>query len=122
MEDAVTEFKADEKLLRNIYIHLDELDEEKKWLAMCLAKTLKEKISSPEDVISEISDEEFIIYVYKAVLGRGPDDDDLNLKLIELKHGKSRQELIEDVLSSRESRKRMLTEIAKSIEQPAAEE
>jgi hypothetical protein len=117
VEDAVAEFKASENLLRNVYIHLDELDEEKKWLTLCLTKTLKEKASSPEDVVSEISDEEFIAYVYNTILGRGPDDDDLQLRLAELERGKTREELIRSVLESKESRKRMLTEIAESIKQ-----
>jgi hypothetical protein len=117
VEDAVAEFKANEKLLRNTYIHLGEPDEEKKWLALCLARTLKEKVASPEDVISEIPDEEFVVSVYKTILDREPNGDDLNLKLLDLKRGKTRQELIQDVLGSRESRKRMLTEVAKSINQ-----
>jgi len=108
-------------LLRNVYIHLDELDEEKKWLALCLTKTLKEKASSPEDVVSEISDEEFIAYVYNTILGRNPDDDDLQLRLAELERGKTREELIRSILESKESRKRMLTEIAESIRQSNGE-
>jgi len=121
VEDAVAEFKASENLLRNVYIHLDELDEEKKWLALCLTKTLKEKASSPEDVVSEISDEEFIAYVYNTILGRNPDDDDLQLRLAELERGKTREELIRSILESKESRKRMLTEIAESIRQSNGE-
>ena len=115
VEDAVAEFRADEKLLRNIYTNLGKLDEERKWLALCLAKTLKEKAASPEDIVSEISDEEFVIYVYKTVLGREPDEDDLNLKLTELRRGRARQQLIQDILESKESQKRMLAEIAESI-------
>jgi hypothetical protein len=117
VEDAVAEFKANEKVLRNTYVHLGELDEEKKWLVLCLTKTLKEKASSPEDVVSEVTDEEFIAYLYKTILGRGPDDDDLNLRLAELGRGKTRQELIKSVLESKESRKRMLTEIAETIKE-----
>jgi hypothetical protein len=121
VEDAVAEFKASENLLRNIYIHLGELDEEKKWLASCLTKTLKEKVSSPEDVVSEIADEEFIAYVYNTILSREPDDDDLQLRLAELERGKTREELIRSVLESKESRKRMLSEIADSIKQSNGE-
>jgi hypothetical protein len=116
VEDAVSEFKASEKLLRSIYIHLGELDEEKKLLVQTLAGNLNGKVSSPEDVILEISDEDFIIYVYGNILGRKPDEDDLSLKLMELRRGKTRQELIKDVLESKESARRMLTEIAQSIQ------
>ena len=90
-------------------------DEEKKQLALFLAENLGGKVSSPEDAILEVSDEEFINYVYNAILGRGPDDDDFNLRLMELKRGKTRQELITEILESRESSRRMVSEIAKSI-------
>jgi len=121
LEDAVSEFKASENLLRNIYIHLGELDEERKWLALCLTKTLKERVSSPEDVVSEVSNEEFIVYVYNTILGREPDDDDLQLRLAELGRGKTREDLIKSILESKESRKRMLAEVAKSIKQSNGE-
>jgi hypothetical protein len=114
VEDAVAESKANGKLLQDIYTYLGEPHEEKKWLALCLTKTLKGKVSSPEDVVSEIPDEEFIVCLYNTILGREPDDDDLQLKLMELRSGKTRQGLIEDVLQSKESRKRVLAEVAKS--------
>ncbi len=115
VEDAVSEFKASEKLLRNTYVHLGELDEERKMLAQTLVQHLDEAVSSPEDAIHEVSDEEFIIYVYKSILGREPDEDDLSLKLMDLRHGKTRQELIKDVLESKESARLMMVEIAQSI-------
>ena len=115
VEDVVAEFKADEKLLRNTYAKLGTQDEEKKSLALSLTESLEEKVASPEDIIAEISDEDFIIYVYNTVLSREPDDDDLKLRSMELKRGKSRQDLIRDLLESRESHKRMLSEIAESI-------
>ena len=115
LEDAVAEFKADERFLRNTYMQLGELDEEKKSLATFLAENLQEKVASPEDIVSEISNEDFIVYAYKTILGRAPDDDDFKLKMIELNRGKTRQELIKDILKSRESHKRMMTEIADSI-------
>ena len=121
VEDAVAEFKANEKRLRSTYIHLGELDEEKKWLAMHLAETLEQEVASPEDILSEISDEDFINYVYNTVLGRKPDEDDFNLRLMELKRGKTREELIKGVLESRESHKRMLSEIAQSIKKSSEE-
>jgi len=115
VEDAVAEFKASEKLLRSTYAQLGVLDEDKKQLALFLAENLGEKVASPEDAILEVSDEEFINYVYNAILGRGPDDDDFNLRLMELRRGKTRQELITEILESRESSRRMVSEIAKSI-------
>lgn len=115
VEDAVAEFKASEKLLRSTYAQLGVLDEEKKQLALFLAGNLGEKVASPEDAILEVSDEEFIDYVYNAILGRGPGDDDLKLRLMELRRGKTRQELIAEILESRESSRRMVSEIAKSI-------
>ena len=115
VEDAVAEFKSDEKLLRNIYIYLGDPDEEKKNLALTLINILKERSTSPEDAISEISDEEFISYVYKTILGREPDEDDARLRLMQLKRGRTRQELLKDILESRESNRRMLTMIAESI-------
>ncbi len=120
LEDVVAEFKADEKLLRNTYAKLGTRDEEKKTLALSLTKSLEEKVSSPEDVVAEIPDEEFIIYVYNTILGRDPDDDDLKLRSMELKRGRSRQDLIKDILESRESHKRMLSEIAESIRKSSA--
>ena len=115
MEDAVADFKASEKFLRSTYAQLGVLDEEKKQLALLLSDGLNEKVSSPEDAILEVADEEFIIYVYNAILARKPDDDDLKLRLMELRRGKTRQELITDILESRESSRRMVSEIAKSI-------
>ena len=119
LEDAIAEFKAKDNVLRSIYTLLGGLDEEKRSLASDLAGVLDEKVSSPEDVVSEIPDEEFITYVYNTVLGRDPDNDDLNLRLMELKRGKTRPDLINDILESRESRKRILLEIAESIKQSA---
>lgn len=115
LEDAVDDFKASEKMLRNTYIHLGAADEEKKWLIQCLIDALKGMASSPEDVIYEITDEEFVLYLYKTILGREPDEDDRKLRLAELKRGKPRQELVKEVLESRESTRRMLTEIAASV-------
>ena len=116
VDDAVAEFKSDEKLLRTIYIHLGEPDEEKTSLALLLIKSLKEKSASPEDSISDISDEEFVGYVYKTILGRNPGDDDLRLRLTQLKRGRTRQEMIKDILESKESSRRMLNMIAESID------
>jgi hypothetical protein len=116
VEDAASEFKASEKLLRNIYIHLADFDEEKRELALSLSELLNGRVSSPEDVIHDISDEDFIIHVYEKILNRKPDDDDLKLRIMELRRGKTRQELIKDVLESKESSRRVLAEIAKSIE------
>lgn len=115
MEDAVADFKASEKLLRGMYAQLGTLGEEKKQLAMCLSENLGEKVSSPEDEILEVSDEEFVTCVYNSVLGRNPADDDLKLRLMELRRGKTRQELITEILESKESSRRMLSEITKSI-------
>ncbi|MFC1714068.1 DUF4214 domain-containing protein [Candidatus Poribacteria bacterium] len=115
VEDAAAEFKSDEKLLRNIYIHLGEPDEGKRNLILALSDNLKEKSASPEDAISQISDEEFIRYLYKTILDREPDEDDARLRLTQLKRGRTRQELINDILESRESGRRMLEKIAESI-------
>lgn len=119
LEDAVSEFKSDEKLLRRMYLYLGDLDEEKEDLALALVASLKEKSTSPEDVISEISDEEFISYLYRTILDREPDEDDARSRLMQLKRGRTRQELISDILESRESSRRMLTMIAESIGKPS---
>lgn len=116
VEDAIAEFKADEKLLRNIYIHLGELDDEKRILAFELIKSLREKSSSPEDAISDVSDEDFVGYVYETILGREPGSDDLKMRLMQLKRGRTRQEIIRDVLESKESSRRMLAMIAETID------
>ncbi len=115
VEDAVAEFKSDEKLLRQMYVRLGELDEDKKRLAMSLINVLEKQATSPEDAISDISDEDFISYVYKTILDREPDADDLRLRLTQLKRGGTRQELIKDILESRENSRRMLSMIANSI-------
>jgi len=120
VEDAVGEYKANDKLVRNIYVRLGNFDEEKKWLAMNLVKMLEENVASPEDDILEISDEDFITYVYKTVLGRDPDPDDLRLRVMELKRGKERPDMIKDILESKESSRRMLAEIADSIKKSSA--
>lgn len=121
LEDVIGEFKVNEKLLRNTYIHLGELDEEKKWLASCLVDSLSEEVFSPEDVVCEIPDEDFILHAYRTILDREPDDDDFRLRLIELKRGKTHEELIRDILESRENSRRMLAEIANSIKTPSSE-
>lgn len=116
LEDALGEFKANEKILRNVYIHLGDLDEDKKHLIQYLIDALSDKVSSPDDVISQITEEEFIFYVYKIILDREPDKDELKLKMMGLKRGQSRQKLIKEVMDSKENSKRMLNEIATSIE------
>jgi len=116
--DAISEFKSDEKLLRSMYLYLGDLDGEKEDLALALIKSLKEKSASPEDIISEISDEEFIGSLYKTILGREPGEDDTRSRLMQLKRGKTRQALIKEILESRESNRRTLTIIAESIGEP----
>ena len=117
LDDAISEFKVSENLLRNVYLHLGDADLEKKHLALSLMNDLEEKAISPEDVLSEISDEDFIKHVYATILNREPDSDDMTLRLLELKHGRTRQELIKSVLESKESSRKAITEIAVSIRQ-----
>jgi hypothetical protein len=115
VEDAVGEFRVNENLLRTVYIHLGDLDDDKRVLSLCLSDSLDELVSSPEDIVSEISDEEFIYHTYRTILGREPDDDDLVLRLAELERGKTRPEVIREVLECKESNRRMVAEIAESI-------
>jgi len=116
LEDALGEFKVNEKILRNIYRLLGALDGDKFDLVQYLIKSLEEKVSSPEDILSQVAEEEFIYHVYKTILGRDPDEDELKLKLMGFKRGKTRQELVREIMESRETNKRMLAEIAASIE------
>ncbi|MBD3181831.1 DUF4214 domain-containing protein [Candidatus Poribacteria bacterium] len=122
LDDAVSEFKVGENFLKKVYLYLGELDEDKKELAKALSVVLKEKSSSPDDVLAEISDEHFVNHVYKTVLGRKPEDDDMRLRLMELERGKTRNELIKDILESRESHRKMLLEIAMTVQKDKEKE
>lgn len=94
------------------YAALGEADDNKRWLAMSLKKTLKEHAFLPWDVIAEHDDAAFVRAVYKAVLGRPPSPDDLQFRVEELAGGKTRAAFLEEILSAEEHQRRHLHEVA----------
>jgi hypothetical protein len=99
-------------LLSRIYETLGQPNEEKKWLAMSLRKTLKEHAYTPWDFIAEYDDAAFICAVYESVLGRPPSGDDLAFRIEELLAGKSRDAFFAEIMGTDEHRRGHLYGIA----------
>jgi hypothetical protein len=91
-------------LLQKTYTALGKMDDCKGWLAMCLRKTLKEHAYTPWDVIAEHDDEAFVCAVYESILGRPPSPDDLQFRIEELRGGKDREALLDEIMSAEEHR------------------
>jgi hypothetical protein len=88
--------------VEKVYTSLGEADGVKRWLAMTLRKTLKERSYTPWDVIDEYDDADFIRAVYLSILGRPPSPDDLKFRVEELESGKTREEFLQEILSAPE--------------------
>ncbi len=99
-------------LLTRIYEALGEPNEEKRWLAMSLRKTLKEHAYTPWDYIAEYDDAAFVCAVYESVLGRPPSGDDLAFRVEELLAGKSREAFVTEIMGTDEHRRGHLYGIA----------
>ena len=95
-----------------VYDALGEMDDYKRWLAMCLRKTLKELAYTPWDFIDEYDDAAFVRAVYTSVLGRPPSPDDLAFRVEELEGGKTRQAFLNEIIRADEHRRTHLHEVA----------
>ena len=113
--DAKKENQAPARLLDKTYASLGEMTPHKKWLAMAMAKTLKEHAYTPWDFIADADDATFIRATYKAMLGRWPSPDDLKFRLEELKAGKSREDFFAKIFGAPEHKQRKLHDLADLI-------
>jgi hypothetical protein len=91
-----------EDVLEMTYQKLGEINDEKRWLAMSLRKTLKEHTYTPWDVIQEYDDADFVVAVYLSILHRPPSPDDLEFRVEELAQGKTREAFFEEILGAPE--------------------
>jgi hypothetical protein len=89
-------------VIETAYAVLGEANDEKRWLAMSLRKTLKERAYTPWDTIEEYDDASFIRAVYQSILGRPPSPDDLQFRIEELENGKTREAFFEEILEAPE--------------------
>jgi hypothetical protein len=89
-------------VIDSAYAALGEANEEKRWLAMSLRKTLKEHAYTPWDTIAEYDGAAFVTAVYQSILGRPPSPDDLKFRLDELANGKTREAFFEEILAAPE--------------------
>jgi hypothetical protein len=104
-------------VLEKVYSTLGEVDSQKRWLAMCLRKTLKEHAYTPWDFIKECDDERFVRAVYAAVLHRLPSPDDLAFRLEELQNGKDRESFFQEIFSAEEHKMSHLYGLANQLKQ-----
>ena len=102
--DAVTQHEE-------VSVALGEPDQHKRWLALSLAKTLDVFTYSPEDAAEELPPKDFVRRVYMTALGRNPSPDDLRNRLNELASGKSGEDLLREVLASKESCARQMVRL-----------
>ena len=102
-------------LLDKIYNTLGNMDESKRWLAMCLSKTLKEHAYAPWDFIDESDDVTFINAVYESILHRHPSPDDLQFRLEELQNGTDREAFFQQIFEAGEHKTSHLHGLASII-------
>jgi hypothetical protein len=115
LDDAVAKQPDNSQILSKVYRFLGEIDENKRWLVMCLSKTLKEHAYTPWDFINESDDATFVTAVYESILHRHPSPDDLKFRLEELRNGKEREELFEEVFVAGEHKMSHLHGLASII-------
>ena len=94
------------------YAALGERDGAKVWLAESLARTLAEYVLLPEDIIAEHGDEAYITALYEAVLHRHPSSDDLQFRVAELRNGRTRDEMFDDILNAAEHTQHVRAHVA----------
>ncbi len=102
-------------VLGKVYSLLGDSDDSKRWLAMCLRKTLKEHAYTPWDFINESDDETFVRGVYEAILHRPPSPDDMKFRLEELRNGKDRQSFFLEIFEAEEHQMSHLRGLASII-------
>jgi hypothetical protein len=107
----------DAELLARVYEALGESNDQKRWLAMSLRKTLKEHAYTPWDFIGEYDDAAFVRAVYESVLGRPPSPDDLAFRVEELEQGKTREAFFLEIIATDEHRRGHLYGIAARLKQ-----
>jgi hypothetical protein len=95
-----------------VYEALGAMDDRKRWLAMCLRKTLKELAYTPWDFINEYEDAAFVRAVYESILGRPPSPDDLVFRVEELEGGKTREAFLTEIIRADEHRRMHLHDVA----------
>lgn len=114
--DEAKSIRADcAQILDEVYESLGDYNDEKRWLAMSLAKTLKEHAYTAWDFISEYDDETFVKAVYLSILDREPSPDDLRFRVEELTGGKSREDLFREVFDSLEHKNSHLHSISERL-------
>lgn len=91
-------------------------DDNKRWLAASLAKTLKAFAYDEADRLEEAPPAAFVRALYKAALGRDLSEDDLQNRLDELAAGKSRNALAREIYDSAESRQHQLHHLLHHLE------
>lgn len=101
--------------LADVYAALGDSTDEKRWLAMCLRKTLKEHAYTPWDFINEADDAAFVRAVYMSILGRPPSPDDLTFRLEELAAGKTREAFFVEIMGADEHRQGHLHAVAAHV-------
>ena len=114
MDLATAEAEQPENAARvaQVFEALGEMDDQKRWLAMCLRKTLKELAYTPWDFINEYDDAAFVRAVYVSILGRTPSPDDLSFRVEELEEGKTRQAFLIEIIRADEHRRMHLHDVA----------
>jgi hypothetical protein len=115
IEQAKQQQSDNTSVVDKVYDLLGESDDNKRWLAMCLKKTLKEHVYTPWDFINEIDDITFVRAVYKAILHRPPSPDDLQFRVEELRNGKDRQSFFLEIFDANEHHNSHLSKLADII-------
>ncbi|MBN1249028.1 MAG: DUF4214 domain-containing protein [Anaerolineae bacterium] len=116
---AQTAHPEDAELMAKTYKALGEMNDQKRWLAMCLRKTLKEQAYTPWDFIGEYDDAAFVRAVYLSVLHRPPSPDDLAFRVEELSQGKTREAFFLEIMATDEHRRDHLHGVAAHLKQQA---
>jgi hypothetical protein len=112
VETAKAEYPENAARIVQIFEALGAMDDAKRWLAMCLRKTLKELAYTPWDFINEYDDAAFVRAVYESILGRPPSPDDLAFRVEELEGGKSREAFLTEIIRADEHRRMHLHDVA----------
>ncbi len=102
LEKAAGERPDCAEILQTAYELLGEMDEGKRWLVMCLLKTLKEHAWTPWDFIAAYGDEQFVRALHESVLRRQPSPGELTSGIEELRQGKAREQMVAEVIDCAE--------------------
>ncbi len=121
LEQAASSAASAPEEAEEVYAALGERDGPKVWLAESLAKTLAEHVLLPEDVIAEHDDEAYVKALYEAVLHRHPSPDDLRFRVGELRNGRTRDEMLTDILNAAEHTGHVLGHVAGILRHSASQ-